>query len=105
MPVKRTPLTLKKRKHLMGKFHALYGEYSLDMPTAKIVEMRDSMIETPAAADSMVEGIRSLYRWACNVGICDVNPAVGVGKADKGKGKPDDDENEDEDDEEEDDDS
>lgn len=81
-----SPLTLKKRTHLMTRLRAEYGEYSLDMPTAKIVEFRDSMIETPAAADSMVEAIRSMYRWAASVGICDVNPASGVRKIDKGKG-------------------
>lgn len=81
-----SPLTLKKRRHLMKRFCDLYGPYSLNMPTAKIIELRDDMVATPAAADSMVEAIRSLYRWACDVGICDVNPAIGVRKIDRGNG-------------------
>ncbi|WP_107495571.1 site-specific integrase [Thalassobius sp. I31.1] len=79
-------LTLKKRSHLLNRFRAEYGEYALDMPATKVVEFRDSMISTPASADSMVEAIRVLYRWGCSVGYCDVNPAMGVGKIDKGKG-------------------
>ncbi|VCU58238.1 Phage related integrase [Tritonibacter mobilis] len=81
-----SPLTLKKRTGLMAKFRAEYGEYSLDMPATKVVELRDSMMDTPAAADSMVEAIRSLYRWGCEAGLCDINPAIGVAKIDKGKG-------------------
>ncbi|MEM9524609.1 MAG: site-specific integrase, partial [Pseudomonadota bacterium] len=41
---------------------------------------------TPAAADSMIEALRSMYRWTCERGICDVNPAIGVARIDKGRG-------------------
>lgn len=79
-------LTLKKRTGLMNRLRAKYGEYAIDMPTSKIVEIRDEMQDTPAMADSMVEGIRGMYRWGCDIGICNVNPAIGVAKIDKGKG-------------------
>lgn len=82
-----SPLTLKKRKQVMAKLREAYGEYDMRMPQSKIVELRDEMMETPAWADSVVSGIRSMYRWAVDgVGICDVNPAVGVGTIDKGRG-------------------
>ena len=81
-----SPLTLKKRIGLLKKLRVQYGEYSLEMPTAKVVEFRDTMVDTPASADSMVEAIRSMYRWAISIGICDVNPAMGVAKIDTGRG-------------------
>jgi integrase len=70
----------------MNKLRGKYGEYAMEMSTTKIVEIRDDMASTPAMADSMVEAIISMYRWGCDVGICDVNPAIGVAKIDKGKG-------------------
>lgn len=81
-----SPMTLKKRALLFKKLRDRCGEYALEMPTSEIVKMRDDMASTPAAADSMVEAIRTMYRWAIERGMCDVNPAVGVGKIDKGKG-------------------
>lgn len=82
-----SPLTLKKRKQIMARLREEYGEYDMRMPQMKIIELRDSMLETPAWADSMVEGIRSMYRWAVkDVGLCQVNPAIGIEKINKGKG-------------------
>lgn len=79
-------LTLKKRTLLLNRLREQFGEYHMEMPTARIVEMRDNMASTPAAADSTVEAMRVMYRWAISVGICDNNPALGVGKIDRGKG-------------------
>ncbi|MDF1685310.1 MAG: tyrosine-type recombinase/integrase [Parvibaculaceae bacterium] len=78
--------TLTQRRSLLGKLVEDYGDYSMDMPTSKIVELRNAMQSTPAAADNLVKGMRSMYRWACKLQICDVNPATGVTKIDAGKG-------------------
>ena len=81
-----SPLTLKKRQLLFRQLRSEYGEYSLEMPTSAIIRLRDKMSATPASADSMVEGIRTMYRWAVERGICEFNPAAGVGKIDPGQG-------------------
>lgn len=81
-----SPKTLKKRRLLLGQARAEYGEYDLDMPPSQIVKFRDSMAATPAWADSMVEALRTMFRWSISNGHCDVNPAVGIGKIDPGKG-------------------
>ena len=78
--------TLVRRRALLGKLVHAYGEYSMDMPTAKIIELRDTMQNTPGAADNAVKSIRAMYLWACKLEICTTNPAIGVTKIDKGKG-------------------
>lgn len=80
-------LTLKKRRQVMKILREEYGEYDMRMPQIKIIELRDKMIDTPAWADSVVAGIRSMYRWAVDdVQICQINPAIGIGTIDRGKG-------------------
>lgn len=81
-----SPLTLKKRVGVMKVLTEKYADYALDMPQAKLVELRDEFVATPARADSLIEGIRSMYRWAADRGLCDVNPAMGITRIDKGKG-------------------
>ncbi|WP_299378006.1 tyrosine-type recombinase/integrase [uncultured Kiloniella sp.] len=81
-----SPLTLKKRKGFMARLRGECGEYSMEIPTSEIIKIRDKMVATPASADSMVEAIRGMYRWAVDVGIMTVNPAIGIGKIDRGKG-------------------
>lgn len=79
-------LTLKKRTHLLNRLREQYGEYHMMMPPERIIELRDDLAATPAAADSMIEAMRVMYRWAVSIGICDSNPAIGIGKIDRGKG-------------------
>lgn len=81
-----SPLTLKKRQLLFGQLRDECGEYSMEMPSSEVIKIRDRMSGTPASADSMVEAIRTMYRWGIERGICDFNPAVGIGKIDRGKG-------------------
>ena len=81
-----SPLTLKKRHLLFRQLREKCGEYSMNMPSTEIIKIRDEMSHTPASADSMVEAIRTMYRWAGERGICDSNPAIGISKIDKGKG-------------------
>lgn len=79
-------LTLKKRRGVMKVLTDRYANYAMEMPQAKLVELRDEMIETPAWADSVIEGIRGMYRWATERRICSVNPAIGIARIDRGRG-------------------
>lgn len=81
-----SPLTLKKRHLLFKQLRGKCGDYSLDIPASEIIKLRDEMAATPASADSMVEAIRTMFRWAVERGICDVNPAIGISKIDRGRG-------------------
>lgn len=82
-----SPLTLKKRKLIMSRLRDTYGEYDMRMPQEKLIEFRDTLMDTPAWADSVIEGIRGMYRWAVDdLRLLEVNPAIGIGKIDKGKG-------------------
>lgn len=71
--------TLKQRKsqfrHLMP-----VAEYSLDIPQAELLKLRDEMAKTPGAADNFIKSVRAMYAWAVERQICDVNPATGIGK-------------------------
>ena len=81
-----SPLTLKKKKHFMTLLRKDCGEYAMQIPQAHIVSIRDSLSATPAAADSMVGAIRAMFRWACERGYCDFNPAIGIAGIDRGRG-------------------
>lgn len=81
-----SPLTLKKRRTVMKILTDQYADYALDMPTRKLVELRDDHLATPAMADSLIEGIRAMYRWAADRGLCSVNPAIGIARIDRGGG-------------------
>lgn len=79
-------LTLKKRRGVMKVLTDRYADYALDIPPARLVALRDDMVETPAWADSVIEGIRAMYRWATERRLCSVNPAIGIARIDRGKG-------------------
>lgn len=79
-------LTLKKRRSVMKVLTENYADYALDIPTAKLVQLRDDLVVTPAWADSVIEGIRSLYRWGTERRLCAINPAIGIARIDRGKG-------------------
>ncbi|KGM38757.1 hypothetical protein JY97_14785 [Alkalispirochaeta odontotermitis] len=79
-------LTLKKRIGLLKRIINDYGDYSLEMPSQQVVKIRDRYQSTPAMADSLVEAISAMYKEAIEDGVCDINPAVGVSRIDKGKG-------------------
>lgn len=81
-----SPLTLKKRRGVMKILTDKYADYALDVPPQRLVALRDELIETPAWADSVIEGIRAMYRWATERSLCAVNPAIGIARIDRGKG-------------------
>lgn len=55
-----------------------YGEFDKDIPTAKIIEMRDGLAATPGTADTFIKSIRAMYAWAADRGMVDNNPAAGI---------------------------
>jgi integrase len=81
-----SPLTLKKRKGIMEVLTSKYADMAMEMPASKLVELRDEFSATPARADSIIEGVRSMYRWATERDLCSINPAIGIARIDKGKG-------------------
>lgn len=79
--------TLKKRRNIFNKIQASgWREKSLDIPTLKIIEYRDTMRATPAAADDMVKALKAMYKWAVEKKYIAVNPAAGIENIDRGKG-------------------
>jgi integrase len=81
-----SPATLKQRRLLLGRIVERYGEYHFLIPQSVLVEIRDEHNQTPAQADNIIKSAKAAYTWAIERGLCSVNPAVGVGKIDKGKG-------------------
>ena len=79
-------LTLKKRRGVMKVLTDRYGDYAMNMPPEKLVALRDEYAATPAWADSIIEGIRSMYRWGTERRLCSINPAIGIARIDRGKG-------------------
>lgn len=82
--------TLIQRRSKFGRLaKELCGDYfekEMEIPQSKLIELRDKMSATPGAADNFIKAIRSMYTWACDRKICDVNPATGIAKINKGKG-------------------
>jgi integrase len=82
----RSPKTLKKDLFTIEFLRRGYGQYQMDIPAAELLKMRDKMASTPAAADTFIKNVRTMYKWAATQGLCDINPAVGIGKVDRGSG-------------------
>lgn len=81
-----SPATLSQRKHFFAELRADCGEYDMAIPTRHLVEIRNAMAKTPGKADNFVAAVRSMYQWATSIGLCDANPAVGIGRIHKGYG-------------------
>ncbi len=81
-----SPLTLKKRRSIIEIFTIRYADMAMEIPTRKLVELRDEFSATPARADSIIEGIRGMYRWATERDLCGMNPAIGIARIDQGRG-------------------
>jgi integrase len=94
---KASPLTLKQRRHFFARLNAhraAYGKAAgqpfaglhMDIPPEELVAFRDAYASTSGAADNMIKAVRSLYAWAIERRLTDVNPAVGIGKIHTGQG-------------------
>lgn len=71
-----------------SKFKQLeeYEDYSLDMPQEQLLNIRDHMAAQPGSADNFIKAVRAMYAWAIDRKHTQVNPAVGIGKINKGQG-------------------
>lgn len=79
--------TLAARKRILGKIRdSEWHDHKMQIPRKKIVELRDSMVATPAQADKTVTELRLLFGWAMDREIVDENPTLGIKKIDPGKG-------------------
>jgi len=83
---RRSLKTLKKDLFTLEFLRRECGRYAMDIPAPELLRMRDKMTSTPAAADTFTKNVRAMYKWATTQGLCDINPAVGIGKIDRGSG-------------------
>lgn len=81
-----SPKTLKKKQGHLKTLKGECGDFAVNIPQKEVVNIRNKMAKTPAAADSFVSFLKTMFAWAVEQSIVPVNPAVGVGKIDKGKG-------------------
>ncbi|WP_146195198.1 site-specific integrase [Pararhodobacter marinus] len=74
-----SPLTLKGKRHHLGRLVEEYGPKSAEMPRSAVIKLADKYAATPGAADNLIKGISGLYIWAIQREYvqCD-NPARGV---------------------------
>lgn len=77
-------LTLRDQRSSLKFLRSRYADFTMDMPKASVVALRDEKQATPASADNLVNDIKAMYAWAIENEICDMNPAVGVGKLYRG---------------------
>jgi integrase len=78
--------TAKQRTAFYARLRPKYGDKHMEMPRAKVIEIRDSMAATPGAADNMVKSLRALFAWAVESERMKDNPAKGIGKINRGTG-------------------
>lgn len=72
------PATQKQRRYFLSELRADCGEYEMNIPQEHLIEIRDKNAATPGKANNMMNAIRAMYRWACERGIADTNPVIGV---------------------------
>lgn len=59
-----SPLHLKAERHHLGKLVTAYGEYDLNLPRKKFLELLNGMMATPGAARNFKKSVGRLYGWA-----------------------------------------
>ena len=82
------PSTLQQRRQYYARLRPRYGLKHMAMPSEVIANIRDEMLDTPAAADNMVKALKALFAWASHPErrILRENPAVGISKVNRDKG-------------------
>lgn len=78
--------TAKQRRAFYARLRGKHGDKEMEMPRAKIIEIRDGMAATPGAADNMVKALRALFAWAIEAGRMRDNPAAGIARINRGTG-------------------
>ncbi|MCA2014412.1 hypothetical protein LCM17_23175 [Cereibacter sphaeroides] len=59
-----SPLTLKGKRHHLGRLVGEYGTKDANMPRSAVVKLVDKFSATPGAADNLLKAISGLYLWA-----------------------------------------
>lgn len=72
-----SPKTLKKKRNLLNRLLAFQQKEML-IPTERLQEMHDEMLETPSQADAFIEATGVMFQWAKKRGFVKSNPALGV---------------------------
>jgi len=72
--------TVKQRSTFLAAMRADVGEYSMKMPQAELIKLRDKRAATPGSADNFVKSVRAMYAWALARDIVTANPAAGISK-------------------------
>lgn len=70
--------TLKKRRQQYARLRDAYGKKELAMPRKAVIALRDKYMSTPAAANDLIEAIRTMYDWAVEREYVEDNPAKNV---------------------------
>lgn len=67
-----------------------YGEKNVQMPPAKFIDLRDTMLDCTATADTFKKSIRAMYKWAIERGHAKTDPTAGIGNVhiSRGGAKP-----------------
>lgn len=80
--------TLKQRRAFYARLREPYGRKHMAMPVEAVVTIRNSMAETPGAADNMVKALRAMFAWAMQPErrLLDSNPTTGIAKINRGTG-------------------
>lgn len=84
-----SPRTLTKKKGFAKTLEANSERWEYkdtSMRPVDIIKIRDAIASTPAAADGFVTFMKGLFDWALQERLCKINPAMGIGKIDRGKG-------------------
>lgn len=68
------PRTLKQRASFFARLRGDYGDFEMEMPRRAVIKIRDSMADTPGAANNCVKSLRAMYAWALEREIVSANP-------------------------------
>lgn len=75
-------LTLAQRDSLLSEMLSMttdkgerYGDFTMRMPTSRMLSIRNSLLKTPGKSANMVKAIRALYKWAFEAGLIENNIA------------------------------
>tara|TARA_R110000787_G_scaffold283441_1_gene396216 strand:- start:121 stop:1206 length:1086 start_codon:yes stop_codon:yes gene_type:complete len=82
-----SPLTLNQRESLLREMLSMktdkgesYGDFSMQMPTSRMLSIRNGLMKTPGKSANMVKAIRGLYKWAFEAGHLETNIARDISK-------------------------
>lgn len=72
-----SPLTLRQRRSQLARLEE-WSAKRMDMPRARVIELRDRLAATPSEANNTVKSVRAMFAWAVERGHVRENPARGV---------------------------